>query len=74
MQYRHQSKSPVTKEKREARRNRERKQSSANEERNRQRSRGGGNPNELGVTQGQNGEQGNSIVPENTRRIGRTPQ
>lgn len=31
----------------------------------------GGQPNELGVTQGQNGEQGNSSQPQNNQKIGR---
>ncbi|HMJ91633.1 MAG TPA: hypothetical protein VK530_17560 [Candidatus Acidoferrum sp.] len=35
----------------------------ANEEKNRQRSIGGGQPNELGVIQGQSGEQGESVKP-----------
>ena len=40
-------------------------------EANRQRAQGGGQPNELGVTQGQNGEQGNTVKPEGAK--GRTP-
>lgn len=40
-------------------------------EANRQRALGGGKPNELGVLQGQNGEQGPSEQPRQTK--GRTP-
>jgi hypothetical protein len=43
----------------------------AKEERNRQKSVGGGLANELGVTQGQNGEQGNTVEPRNTRPLGK---
>jgi hypothetical protein len=43
----------------------------AKEERNRQRARGGGQPNELGVTQGQNAEQGNTIDPRNAQESGK---
>ena len=43
----------------------------ANEERNRQRSKRGGSPNELGVTQGQNGEQGNTVNPRNAKESGK---
>jgi hypothetical protein len=35
------------------------------------RARGGGQPNELGVTQGQNGEQGNTREPRNARPPGK---
>jgi hypothetical protein len=41
------------------------------EERNRRRSQKGGQPNELGVTQGQNGEQGNTVDPRNARESGK---
>jgi len=34
------------------------------EERQRQRAKGGGQPDELGITQGQNGERGNTIAPQ----------
>jgi hypothetical protein len=34
-----------------------------NREKNRRRAIGGGQPNELGVTQGQNAEQGNTVNP-----------
>lgn len=61
---------PVTKEKRETRRRRERTETNANEERNRQRSQGGGEPNELGVVQGQNAEQGNTTDPRLTKPLG----
>jgi hypothetical protein len=40
-------------------------------EQNRQRARRGGQPDELGITQGQNGEQGNTVAPRNAQ--GRTP-
>lgn len=43
----------------------------ANEEKNRQRSQRGGQPDELGVTQGQNGEQGNTVDPNNARESGK---
>lgn len=55
-----------------ARRKRQRALDRANEERNRQRSVGGGQPNELGVTQGQNGEQGNTMKTRNTKSLGRS--
>jgi hypothetical protein len=61
---------PVTKGDRSARRKRERSASQHKEERNRKRSLGGGQPNELGVTQGQNGEQGNTMDPRNAQPIG----
>jgi hypothetical protein len=41
------------------------------EEKNRRRSLGGGKPNEIGVTQGQNGEQGNTVEPRNARDRGK---
>ena len=41
------------------------------EEQNRQRSRGGGQPDELGVTQGQNGEQGNTVDSRNAQESGK---
>ena len=41
------------------------------EEQNRQRSKGGGNPDELGVTQGQNGEQRNTVDSRNARESGK---
>ncbi|HWH70517.1 MAG TPA: hypothetical protein VNT26_14110 [Candidatus Sulfotelmatobacter sp.] len=41
------------------------------EEQNRQRAVGGGQPNELGVTQGQNGEQGETLNPRNAQPIGK---
>jgi hypothetical protein len=40
-------------------------------ERNRQRARGGGQLNELGITEGQNGEQGNTVNPELGRESGK---
>jgi hypothetical protein len=55
-----------------ARRGRERVASRRKEEENRQKAIGGGQPNELGVTQGQNGEQGNTTEPRNATPLGRT--
>lgn len=43
----------------------------AKEERNRQRAKRGGQPNELGVTQGQNGEQGNTVHGRNAQESGK---
>jgi hypothetical protein len=43
----------------------------AKAEENRQRSLGGGKPNELGVTQGQNGEQGNTVDPDKAAESGK---
>jgi len=43
----------------------------AKEEANRRNATGGGQPNELGVTQGQNGEQGNTANPRNARESGK---
>ena len=42
----------------------------AKAEKNRQHSRGDGKPNELGVTQGQNGEQGNTVNPDKNAESG----
>lgn len=41
------------------------------EERNRQRARDGGQPDELGITQGQNGERGNTTNPGMARESGK---
>ena len=41
------------------------------EEENRQRAQGGGRPNEQGVTQGQNGEQGNTVDSRNAKESGK---
>lgn len=70
MEYR--QKEPMTKRRREIRREGVRVRKAQQEERNRQRSQGGGQPNELGVVEGQNGEQGNSVEPRNTKPIGKT--
>jgi len=43
----------------------------AKEEQNRQNATGGGNPNEQGITQGQNGEQGNTVEPRNVNHRGK---
>lgn len=40
-------------------------------EQNRQRAQRGGQPDELGITQGQNGEQGNTVQPRNARESGK---
>jgi hypothetical protein len=64
MEYKHGK--PITKQKREIRRDEKRVETNAEEERNRQRSKTGGKPNELGVVQGQNGEQGNTTDPRLT--------
>jgi hypothetical protein len=61
---------PVTKPARAARRRSARRSLQEEQERNRQRSQGGGQPNELGVTQGQNGEQGNTLDPRNAQQYG----
>ena len=42
----------------------------AQEEANRQRAKKGGQPNENGVVQGQNGEQGNTIDPNQSQESG----
>ncbi len=42
----------------------------AKEEKNRKRAIGGGKTDELGVTQGQNGEQGNTTKPRNAVKGG----
>lgn len=70
MEY-NQQKEPVTKAKRARRRNRQRRLEQSQEEQNRQRAVGGGQPNELGVTQGQNGEQGETLNPRNAQPIGK---
>lgn len=53
------------------RRARQRVMDRENEERNRLRSLGGGQPDELGILQGQNGEQGNTTQPRNAK-LGRS--
>lgn len=68
MEYR--GKSPVTKPKRRQRRRTERKLSRERQEQNRRRAVRGGQPNELGITQGQNAEQGNTLDPRNAQPIG----
>ena len=40
------------------------------EETDHQRAQRGGEPNELGITQGQNGEQGNTVNPSNAQESG----
>ena len=55
-----------------ARRRQQRRVERKNEEQNRQRAIGGGQPNELGVLQGQNGEQGNTVEPRNAEPLGRS--
>ena len=63
---------PVTTEQRRSRRAQERRTTNTKEEENRKRAVGGGQPNELGVTQGQNGEQGNSTDPRLNKDTGRS--
>ncbi len=71
MQYR--NRAPVTKNQRSSRRKRQRvSENQALENNRRRRSIGGGQPNELGVVQGQNGEQGNSVDPRQAKEIGRS--
>jgi hypothetical protein len=60
------------KPKRVARRRRQRALDQTKEEANRQRALGGGHPNELGVVQGQNGEQGNTVDPRKAIPLGRS--
>ena len=57
---------------RRARRERQRTIDREKEEQNRRRAIGGGQPDELGVMQGQSGEQGNSSRPDDTESIGRS--
>ena len=54
-----------------ARRRGQPKRDRQKEEDNRQRARGGGQPDELGVTQGQNGERGNTTDPRLARESGK---
>jgi hypothetical protein len=70
MEYDTQRKLPVTKKRRQTRRAVERIRQNAKEEINRQRSRTGGQPDELSITQGQNGEQGNALDQHQSRNIG----
>ncbi len=63
---------PVTRERRRQRRTHERHKTNTKEEMNRKKAVAGGQPNELGVTQGQNGEQGNSPNPQLNKDIGRS--
>ena len=56
---------------RTARRQRQRVTDRTKEEQNRRRATGGGQPNELGVLQGQNAEQGNTTEPRNARSADR---
>ena len=59
------------KAKRVARRRVQPKADRQKEEKNRRRSVGGGQPNEVGITQGQNGEQGNVIDSRKARPLGK---
>ena len=52
-----------------ARRRRQPKIDRQNEEKNRGYARRVGQPNELGITQGQNGEQGNTVDPRNAPKM-----
>ena len=67
------SRSGVTtaKAQRISRRERQPSADRAKEEKNRRKAIAGGQPNELGVTQGQNGEQGNTVRPRNARPLGK---
>jgi len=71
MEYRH--KHPVTKRQRALRNESQRQASQARETKNRRNALAGGKPNELGVTQGQNGEQGNSVNPVLNQPLSRRP-
>lgn len=62
---------PITKEEREARRQHERKRINEEHERNRQASKSGDQLDDLGITQGQNAEQGNTTDPRKKQPIGR---
>ncbi len=69
----YENRKPVTKSKRESRRQRERAAVNKRQESSRKRrSMGVGNPNELGVAEGQNGEQQIPTDPNYARSIGRT--
>lgn len=72
MEYRHKSRIPVTAKRRAGRWLQQRSADLREEERNRRRSVAGGQTDELGVTQGQNGEQGNTTHPRNAKPIGRS--
>jgi hypothetical protein len=63
---------PVTKPKRAVRRRLARVRSKQEQEANHQRAQSGGRENELGVTQGQNAEQGNTSDPRYSQPIGKT--
>ncbi len=69
MEYRHGR--PVIKKQRSARRKRQRVSENKASEGNRRRSMRGGQANELGITQGENGEQGNTVDPRQSKPIGR---
>jgi hypothetical protein len=62
---------PAGKAARVARREYQRGIDRGNEEKNRRRAIGGGTPNELGVLQGQNAEQGNTVDRRNARPPGK---
>ena len=51
------------------RRQRQPKIDRKNEEKNRGHARRGGEPNQQGITQGQNGEQGNTVDPRNAPQM-----
>jgi hypothetical protein len=69
MEYRHDK--PVTQDERENRSNRESANQARRSDKNRERAVGGGQLNELGNTEGQNGEQGNTVQPRNTKPPGK---
>jgi hypothetical protein len=61
-----------TKGARVARRKKQRGVLRMKEEQNRRRAMKGGQPNELGILQGQNAEQGPPVNPRQAKRIGRS--
>jgi hypothetical protein len=69
MKKRHQT--PAKRQDRLARREQQRTIDRRNEEKNRRKAKGGGQPNELGIVQGQNAEQGNAVDPHFARPLGR---
>jgi hypothetical protein len=62
---------PVTQDQRERRSNRESAKQEGRSDKNRNRSAGGGQLNELGNTEGQNGEQGNTVKRRNSLPLGK---
>ena len=54
-----------------SRRKRQQSIDRSNEQKNRRHSIGGGQANSQGITQGQNGEQGNTVEPRNAQPLGK---